>query len=99
MGSICAKIHAGALPLTITLMNGEHHLAAASAIAEMAFARNQEVKNAIIDCINDAGDWHATKFLTTSKPASTCIAQHCAATQKQHTAALLASEASNHCLT
>ncbi len=92
-------VHAGALPLMITLMNGEHHLVAANAIAQMASASNQEVKNAIIDCMNDAGDWHATEFLTVSKPASTCIAQQRAATQKQHTAALLATEASNQCLT
>ena len=64
----------------VALMNGEHDLAAASVIAEMASASNQEVKKAIVDCIDDAGDWHAREFPTSSKPASTCIAQQCAAT-------------------
>ncbi len=45
----------------VALMNGEHDLAAASVIAEMASASKQEVKNAIVDCIDDAGDWHATE--------------------------------------
>ena len=92
-------VHAGALPLMVALMNGEHDIAAASVIADMASASNQEVKNAIVDTIDDAGDWHAREFPTTSNPASTCIAQQCAATQKQRTVALLAAEASNQCLT
>lgn len=90
-------VHAGALPLMVPLMNGEHNMAAASVIAEMASASNQEVKNAIVDCIDDAGDWHARESPTTSKLPANALHNN-VATRKQHTAALLAAEASNQCL-